>query len=294
MDVQVEKPTWSWPRIRQAVDRIAGRRPRMAESQPAEVSFVTKGPVAPVADVRPHAVKVEQVMIRSEDGVRRDCVERLAEAVRETLPRALAVFGNPFARGVKTAPYPVLISCRLYPGGSATYRVSPSECLIRVGRNCSFALSDVPGRICASALCFSAEPNWEALSAYAMLLATDGGEREIENVIALGRESDPNMDRFDFCGHLQRPDAPQVADDVYGHPIRHWQTFAPLEELRKEHPNLMKDYYALKLHRGAQNRLYGRMTVEQEIDLFSEVVGEEAKRAFSRYRWIRSDFSRGP
>ena len=280
------KPSWSTADIRERIGKLVddGRRP--AKRQLVAAPVARREPEEPPVDVRSHAVKVEPLLFRSEGGVQRPCVERLAEAVRESLPRAKAIFGDPFEGGVKLPPYPVILSCQSNRFDSGSYRIMPAESRIRTSRRGDFAVSGLPNRICAAALCFSPEPNWEALAEYAWLVSSEGGAAQVAEVISLGREFDPGMGRYDWCGRPEHTDVPRVTDGTYCRPIRFWRTFAALEELRKGHPDLMRDYFALKLRKGRQGLLYGRMTVEQEMALFTEVVGSEAEGAFARYRWL--------
>lgn len=240
------RPAWThaafWREQVVAAERRSSIRARTAVGKEAISDDETRDDdrpvlktVVPPPDRRALVIRIDPLVIRSEEGVNRSSVERLAASVREALPRNKAIFGDPYAAGLKTAAFIVAVSCRTNQFGSSRYRLTTSECRIVTGRSGGFAAGNLADRLCAAALYVAPEPNWEDLAAYAQ-----------------GRKR----------GEL-----------------------APLDELVRRHPSLMRDYFALKLKRGRENLLYGRVTVEQEVELFSSVVGRDVKEVFARFGW---------
>ena len=231
------RPSWTRPACwREWAAAVENRL--SARAQPAvrdEVQPVRSDEVLQTTDRRAHVVRIDPLVIRSEEGVSRSSVERLATSLREALPRNREIFGDPYAAGLKTETFVVTVFCRTNHFGAARYRLTTSGCRIVTGRTGGFSVGNLADQLCAAALYVAPEPNWEDLAAYAQ-----------------GRK---------------RGDS------------------APLDELSSRHPSLMRDYFALKLKHGRENRLYGHVTAEQEVELFSEVVGRDVREVFARSGW---------
>ena len=236
-------------------------------------------------DVRACVTKVDNILIQSDEGVRRTGVVRLMDLIRRTLPASRELYGDPYALGLKRPPFTVKIVYHGDDPSDGGYRPYFDQWRIWTGKRGDLGRIAFVDQLCAGYLYFSPEPNWTALVAYANATVATNGAALIKRTIELGRECDPGMDKYDWRGKADRPDVKPMYESEYYHPIHRWRTFAPMEELRARKPSLMKEYFALKLKKGQADELYMRMTLEQEVALFSEVVGEDVTDVFARYRW---------
>jgi len=232
--------------------------------------------------------RVEHIIIRSKEGVRRDVVDRIADWIEKSTPRYRAVYGDPYAEGVKKAPFAVSLNYQGKTRGSGGFRPGYENWEIIIGGDGNWTLSESTlSYMLAASLVFAPEGNWVSLIFYTNHLEFESkfGEDTITRTVEQGRSVDPTMRDYDWRGNPARRDVPSVYSGKNYYPLHQWRSFGPLEELRKEHPSLMRDYFALKMEKAKAGDCASGLSVEAEVRLFSAVIGKDVWSIFKKYGW---------
>ena len=240
--------------------------------------------------------RVGHVLLLADRGVRRDLVGRIAAWVEKMLPQYVELYGDPYAEGLKDPPFIVRLNYQEGKSRGGSYRPGWEKWEITIGNDGDWDLSESTlSYMLAASLVFAPEQNWASLVFYANHLQSDSDAGTVARVVAQGRAVDPKMSDYDWRGNPRRKGVPRVNGGKDYYALHQWRSFGPLDELRKERPALMKDYFARKIERAKAGGSASGLSVEDEVALFSAVLGKDVQPVFRKYGWPlgRSNASTG-